>query len=158
MNKKIELIAIIVGLGAVVAAGFYFYNQQNLDKVAEIENVPFSVDKKELNTTQVPSGFPADFPVEPGSRIVKNYEATTSDGRLQSTRSLTTNKTLEQAAQSYADYFIDLGWTEVESQNPDSNTSNSLLRRKDNILLIVARNNPATKEKTVEVTLTEAAK
>jgi hypothetical protein len=153
MNKNLLRILVVVGLGALIAAGFYFYN---LKKHPRQQQQQFSVDKKVLAASQLPKGFPSNLPVEAGSTILQNYEATANDGRLQSTRVMTTKKTLAQAVKIYSDFYSKLGWDIVPTTNPDDNTVEALLRKGNDTALIVAKNNGD--QKTVEITLTQAPK
>lgn len=148
MNKKLWIILIIVVL-AVVAAGFY--TSMNRTK-------PLKVETTDLAPTTMPNGFAADLPSETGSMVKENYEATTNDGRHQSTRVFTTFKALDEAVKVYSQYFTTQGWVEIETQNVNSNLVNILMKKENDTLLISGRNNETLQEKTVSLTLTEAPK
>ncbi len=148
MENKIKVI-IIISILAVIAAGFYIYTNQPQTLVVE---------KKDLQSSQLPSGFPSTFPVEMGSRVLENFEASTQDGRKQYTRTVTTNKSAEERVKDFRLYFLDLGWIEIETSKPDANTISTLLRKGDDTVLITSYEDSKKKQKTVSVTLTEAAK
>jgi hypothetical protein len=156
MNKKLLVVAIIVALGAVVAAGFYYLHKPTSTTNTSNTTKPFAVEKKDLPLTELPKGFPKELPAEKGATILSNYQAVTTDGRVQSTRVLTTKQTLEQVRNVYREFFKANGWAEVSVQTTDANTYTASLRKKDDVVMIVARNNTATKERTVEISLTQA--
>lgn len=153
MNKKLLVVAGVVGLGAIIAAGFYFSSSKNINKYDKNEAKPFAIEKKELPAGDIPIGIPKNLPIEKGSEILQNYESTTTDGRIQSTRVSTTNVALEKAKNDYREFFISLGWTDIPTNVGDTNTATALLRQQDDVVTIVARNNVATKERTVEITV-----
>ena len=148
MVRKIRII-IIIAVIAAIAAGFYIYLEQPK---------PLEVQKKDLETTQLPSGFPSTFPSEMGSRILENYEVSTPDGRKQFTRTVTTAKPVEDRVKEFRRYFVELGWIEIENSKPDAYTTSSLLRKEDNTVLITGFSDPKKSEKTVSITLVESPK
>jgi hypothetical protein len=156
MNKKLLGIAILLAIVAAVAVGFYFMKNKGTD--SGNKDKPFSAEKKELEAGELAKGFPENMPIETGSSIIRNYESTASDGRVQSTLVSTTSSTLTQAVKIYVDFFVSQGWVVASNQSPDANNTTALLRRKDDALMIVGRNDVTAKEKTVEITLTEASK
>ncbi len=154
MNKNLLRILAVVALGAVIAAGLYFYNKRHSNETTQ----SFTAQKKDLAVTEIPKGFPANFPMEAGSEVLKNYESTGSDGRFQSTRQVTTKKTLDQAVKIYTDFFGKLGYTLQPTESRNDSVVLAFMRKGDDTLMIVGRTNEATKQKTVEVTLTQAVK
>lgn len=156
MNKRLLAIAIIVGLGALVVAGFYLLNKPNFTQIIENPQKSFAVEKKDLALNEVPGGFPKDLPVEAGSKVSQNYQASTTDGRIQSTRVVTTSDSLVAGVKIYSDFFVNLGWTEIDTESPVAGRVNALFRRKDDTLLVVAYSD-ATKQNKIELTLTESA-
>jgi hypothetical protein len=150
MNKTLLKIALVVALAAIVAAGFYYYNA-NTEPQTEGEQ-EFMVEKTELSESELPSGFPENLPEENGVEVLENYEAVTEDGRTQSTRVMTTERTSAQAAKVYSDFFAKLGWNEIS--NEDNGDVVILMKNGDNTLLIEARE--GADQSTVSLTLTEA--
>lgn len=156
MPTRVSIIALAVIVIAFIVVGTVFLNAKYRNKQTPASTVqPFTVEKKDLAPNQLPQGFPKDLPVEAGSSVIQNYEATTTDGRKQSTRISTTNKTLIQAVKVYQDFFLSLSWTKISTTNPDVDTVNALFRRKDDVLLITGRTDVSSKDKTVELTLIE---
>lgn len=151
MNKKLLIVVGILAVAAVLLAAFYFYSQ----KKNTAKGTP--VEKTDLQISQLPSGFSADFPVEAGSTIIQNYEAT-QDGKKQSTRMFTTNKSLEDAVKVYIDYFTDKGWAQIPYAETEEGVLNVIFAKDNDALTINATADITTKEKTVTVTLTESAK
>ncbi|HEX3099865.1 MAG TPA: hypothetical protein VHQ41_02740 [Patescibacteria group bacterium] len=150
MNKKLLIaVGVLVIAAAALAAIYFFHIKKNQPK-------PFAVETKTLDAAVLPSGFPKNMPIEAGSTVLQNYEATTTDGRKQSTRVATTNKTLTAALKDYSDYFVHLGWTLIPNTDAATNTTSALLRYQDRILVISGSTNDATKQNSVSLTLTES--
>lgn len=158
MNKNLFKIAIAIGIIAIIAIGFYFYDlAKHRQSNSEQTNQPlFSVDKKDLIQAAIPKGFPQDLPVESGAEVLQNYEATTNDGRTQSTRITATKKTLTEAVKIYSDFFTKSGWKTISTETPDANTQSSLLLKDGDSLLIVARAGESD-HNTIGLTLTQSA-
>lgn len=147
MNKKIKII-LIIGVLAVIAAGFYVY----LNRPQHLK-----VEKKELDAAYIPAGFPSTLPSEMGSTVLENFEASTPDGRKQYTRTVTTNKDIQERIRDFRVYFVNLGWREIENTQPNENTYSSLLKKDDNTLLISGYDSKAN-NKSVTISLTEVPK
>jgi hypothetical protein len=156
MNKKLLGIAILLAIVAALTAGFFYMQDKSADNNSAEK--PFSAEKKDLELGELASGFPENMPIEVGSEIVQNSESTTSDGRVESKLITTTNLTLTQSVKSYVDFFVGQGWVVVNNQSVDANNVTATLRKKDDALMIVGRNDIKSSEKTVEISLTEVAK
>lgn len=152
----------VIALVMVVGIGLFLLLRNRTETTAPAlnHNVPakeFTVDKKDISAAVVPKGFPEKLVTESGAKILQNYEATASDGRIQSTRVITTSKPLADAVSSYQKFFEDDMWLSVSTTKPDTNTITIVMRKNDSILLIVGKNDASTLERTVELTLTEPA-
>lgn len=150
MNKRLAIIAGILAVALIISAAFYFSSRKS-----DIQQ--FSVQKTDLPASQLPSGFPRDLPIEANSSTLQNYEATTTDGRKQSTMVITTKKTLAQAVKVYQEYFVAQGWEEIDTPAEEGSVT-AMFRKKDDALFILAKTDPTTKQNTIELTLTEAGK
>jgi hypothetical protein len=148
-TKKLWIISILVILLAISYAILI-----KLEK--KPAKAPLKVETKTLDSAVIPSGFPAKLPVEPGSSVLQNYEATTNDGRRQSTRVATTNKPLAEAVKVYSDYFVHLGWLVIPTDKPQDNTVTTMLRNGNDTLLITANTDPTSKQSSVSLTLTQS--
>lgn len=155
------MILLALAILAVILAGVFYFNNKSKpgSSVTENEKKPFAVDKKDLPFGQLPSGFPQDLPVEGGSSVLQNYEATTTDGRKQFTRISTTSKQLPQAVKVYEDYFLGHDWMEIPTSQITGSYS-ALFRKKDDVLLVTASSGVATstnpKKNILEISLTQA--
>lgn len=151
MNKKV-----VITLGVIVAvillAAFYFFVLKNRN------NSKFSIEKQELGMAEIPVGFPRNLPIEAGSQILQNYEASTTDGRIQSTRVVTTKKPLDQAVKVYEDFFVKDGWKKIPDTSATTGVMTAIFRKGDNLLLIKAKTTPELNQSTIELSLTEAKK
>lgn len=149
MHRKLLIIAGVLAVAVIILVAFYFFTQNTTQKPS------FSSEKKVLSSNDIPSGFPSDFPVEAGSSVIQNYESTTNDGRKQSTRITTSNKTSQEAVKVYQEFFIARGWIEVSTLNSDPNSFKAIFRKDNSGLSVTAHEDATTKKNTVEVTLTE---
>lgn len=148
MHKRSLIIVGVLAVAVIILAAFYFSRNQNP------ASRDFTAEQKIVTTSDIPSGFPADFPVEAGSTVLQNYESVTNDGRKQSTRVATTAKSAEEATSIYRDYFIQRGWSDISTKQADSTTLRLFLQRGDNRLSITFTAN-AGSANTIEITLTE---
>lgn len=152
-NRKIILIlfaSVLIGAGI---AGVYWHLHRL--RQSEVQLVPSTVETKTVPVAQAPAGLPDNLPIEPGSQVLENYQATTtSDGRVQGTRKFTSKKSLSDAVKVYVDFFAKTGWT-VASQKTESTFQSALLRRNDSTILVVVRNDVLPAHNVVEITLTE---
>lgn len=157
-NKSLTAILVII-LVIAVAVGLYLAkNNQSIsesDLEAEQKKAP-AIQTTEVVKSEIPEGFPENLPVELNSRVLQNYETTTNDGRVQSTRTVTTGRTLAQATSVYVNFFSGLGWTEVPGQTSDQNTITTLMMDGTDSLLIIASDNNSDKQKTISLTLTKS--
>ncbi len=156
MNNKKLLFGLVIALLTVGVAVFYFNqkpsgttnsseNSQVTDSKSGQQDVPFG---------ELPKAFPKTLPIPAGSKVLQNFTAT-ADGTLQSTRHMSTPQTLDQTISTYSTYFQSEGWQEISSKQVNANTKTLLLKRKEDTVLVVARYSPATKENSVEISLTE---
>lgn len=148
-NKKLLIFAgvLLVAASALAALSMYKDNLKDVDQTKEQE---FSVSKTDLVSTIIPSGFPENLPEEDGSKVLQNYEAKTTDGRVQSTRVITTEETSEDIIKIYTDFFTKLGWVIVPSNNDDSAT----LMVKGNDTLLISTSEDASNVRSVSLALT----
>jgi len=102
---------IAIGIVAVVVLVFILHRYY--------KNQELAVTTYAVPATSVPTLFPADIPLEENTTILENYAATTSDGRLQSTRSFESAQSLEANSVLYQEYFIRNGWTIEAFKNED---------------------------------------
>lgn len=152
INQTLLKTAGVLLVITAILAGLYMYKNNSKIQTEDIKTEEFAVTKTELVDTQIPSGFPVDLPIEARSKVVQNYEAKTTDGRLQSTRVMTTLKSTNEALKVYTDFFANLGWVEALGRKDTDVTV--LMLKGDNSLLISVNEN-ATQEKSISLTLTE---
>lgn len=151
LSKRLLLVlAIIVLIVAVLA--YYFASKKPLGQDGGNQMSPVTV--KEVSKTIAPAGLPENMPIEAGSKILQNYEATAKQGNIQGTRKLTTNKSIPEAVKVYTDFFSKLSWKVVEEKQ-DESYSTVLMKRNKSTLLIVVRKDSAAGTNVVEITLTE---
>lgn len=156
MNKRLLILVGILAIATVILAVFYFFTNKKTNSPKQEEKPPVSINT--LQEDQIPSGFPKDIPIEQGSETKQSYEATSLDGRKQSTFSTTTNKTLSQAVAVYKEFFMNLGWVEVGQSDKTAEMTRTSLRRNNDFLTIEALLNTESDVKTVDITLIESGK
>ncbi len=154
IGKKIFAILLVIAI-IIVGATLYVYSQQTKDQtdpITEINSGEFSAEVRELGLAETLSGFPADLPMQTGNQVLKNYEAESNDGRLQSTKRFTTSLTVAQALQTYTNFFVSKDWVrnvEGALQSP------VLMRRGENTLIISVSQESTGADTIVEITLTQ---
>lgn len=154
MNKKLLILSGILAVALIILAAFYFSKQKNTPKAPE----NFEVTKTNLEEGKLASGFPQDLPIEVGSETKQSYEATSKDGRKQSTITITTKKSLSEAVNVYKAFFANLGWREIPVPPANPEFPEATFRKDDNVLLITTLVDETTKVNTIDLTLTESKK
>lgn len=84
------------------------------------ETKEFAVTKKEVPANEAPSGFPSEVPIEAGAKITQNYEADTTDGRHQATRTFESSRTVAQNYQTYLNFLTQNGWEVTNKLQTDN--------------------------------------
>ena len=106
-RNVVLVILLIVSLGL---AGFFliqYFLGLHVNNPEPIEN---QIKKFDLPKSENPVGIPYNLPIDPGVKIDQNYESTTTDGRLQSTKSFTTSASVQASLEKYHKFFSDYGW------------------------------------------------
>lgn len=154
-NPRKIMLGIAIGIIAILVL-FFVYQRTNRQQTPLLQ-----VSTDQLQASETPVGLPADMPVEPGTKVLQNYISTTNDGRMQSTKQITSRKSPKEALDFYADFFKKAGWEgglsqPVESQDP---TTPLTAQFKNSIgdLVIVARPYE-TDQTSVEFTLIQSTK
>lgn len=78
---------------------------------------PIHVNK--VDSSKLPTMFPADIPLEEGAEVDQNYNATSDDGGTQATRSFVTQKSFDENITIYKEYMQKNGWDIQISKAPD---------------------------------------
>jgi hypothetical protein len=143
-------VAIVLAVIALIAAALYWQKFGGNSAPR-----PFAVEKTQLSSDSIPKGFPADLPTESGAQVLENHEATTTDGRLQSTRKIITTKSLTAAAEEYQRFFEKHGWKVIPTDSASEQSVTVLMRKENDTLTIVAMESSQTNRRTVELALTE---
>lgn len=166
MNKSLVIIAVILAVALSVLAAFVFVFKTNPfsslnspTQVSQTENKPLNITKKDIDNGGIPNGLPKNLPVEAGSTTLQSYEAVTRDGRKQSTVIFTSKKTLlKDMVLPYEEFFVSEGWEKVPSAGEVSGSMAVLFKKDANVVVVTARSDSKSKDKSVEVTLTSSAK
>jgi len=154
-RKRLLLLIALVALAIIIAVILW---QQKKDKAPAQTNENIgNIQVKAIEPGDVPGGLPENLPIEPGSEVLQNYQATANGDRIQGTRKFTTKKPLASAIKTYTDFFKASAWVVVDEQNGDGYQT-VLLRRNDSTVLVVVREDAAAKKNVVEITLSETRK
>ncbi len=153
-HKQLLVGALIVLL--ILTGFFWFLWSKNYFTTKVDQTTPkFEVQTKDVNKTQTLKGFPDNLPSESGGKILQNSESTTNDGRTQSTRKFTSALSAQKALVKYASFFENLGWVR---NNTEAIKSPALFSKDNNILMIVATEDPAGKGSILEVSVIQNLK
>ncbi|HMR55427.1 MAG TPA: hypothetical protein PKD34_02435 [Candidatus Doudnabacteria bacterium] len=160
MDKKKLLVIFLLALSAMIVAGFYLYNSQNVSVQEQSQREAVaSIEKTEFAGTQFPPSIPSDLPVEAGSKVLESSESKTSDGRIQSTVSLTTSNTLSNSFNSYVEFFETKNWLEIESlRETTTERITTVMQYQSNRLMIEVFNDDFTGEQIIKLVLLESSK
>lgn len=156
MTKKTWIIVIGVALILILGLVLYFTNRNTTP-----QQKPLEVTKTEIGLATIPTGLPANLPSEIGSKVLQNYESRTNDGRLQSTRQVTSKQNPRAALNVYIDFFKTLGYIGGFSETASSADGQQIaqMSKDKHMLLIVASPSvEGSEQSTVELTLTQPTK
>ncbi len=151
-KKTLGILAVIILALVIILA--VVKSRKNNDSGNENANTPAPVTKTEVPKNQLPNKFPDNIPIESGAEVVDNYNASTTDGRYQATRTFVTEGSLAGNLKLYSDYLKDNGWT--TQAVVDQSTYKMVVGMKDKQQLQIAIDeNSSSKVKTVTISLTE---
>ncbi len=111
-----------------------------------------TVTKKQVETAKLPSGLPSDVPIEAGAKILQNYTATTSDGKIQATRIFETSKSLDDNAKVYTDYLVKNNW-KITTKTTIERLRSIAAVKGDLYININIGENSVTKVRTVDISI-----
>ncbi|TSA45498.1 hypothetical protein D4R52_02335 [bacterium] len=148
---KKSTIVIIILVAAVLVLAFVFSNGTLFNKKAgETGKKGPEVKRTDLAKDAVPAGFPAEIPIEQGAKIVTNFQATNTEGKLQGTRVFESQKTVAQNYKIYTDFAANYAW-KVMGKSESENLSSLLLAKDTAQLTINISKNTITGVVTVEL-------
>lgn len=156
INSRPLKILIVIALSLLliyVSTQVYFWqknkssNQLSLDQIKRTSQVK----KTNIDFSKFPEKFPSNVPIEAGSEITQNYNATTPDGRLQATRSFITKKSLVENIDLYTNFLKKDGWKTSVSNN-DPAFMKVTGSKEGQKLIIAVDENRTSKKKTVIIT------
>lgn len=141
------ILGITIAIIAVLVLFFVYKKDKNTEKLLEVTT-------SQLSPSETPAGLPKNLPIEKGTTVLQNYQSITNDGRLQSTKQITSFKQPKEALDTYIDFFNKLGWVGGYSESASIIDGQQTAQMKDKTgsLLIVSRPVSAGKT-TVEFTL-----
>lgn len=146
-----DKISLLIGVGILIlilitVGVFLFYKPAN--KTTQKNTQPFQVKTETLANGETAKAFPESLPIEPGSKILQNYQSTANDGRVQFTKQFTSNLSVEAAVKKYTEFFKSSGWTA-----PSTIKSPVVLLKKAETAMIVVNKGTGEANSVVEVTL-----
>lgn len=157
------VIGLAVLLGGVALTSKFLVTDKNVEIAHKDEGekkldrrpaVQGKVEAKDVSKKEIPGKLPKDMPSENGTRVIQNYTATSDDGRIQSTRSYESGKSLDENKKLFTSYFSKNSWEVVASS--DEEDIRAMTAVKNNLLMQVTINkNTENKLITVETSLIE---
>lgn len=156
IKKSLVLIIMILALAIGLTMIVSMVMQTNMSDTAspQSDTNQSKVTKADIPQDKLPNKFPEDMPIESGAVITQNFSAFGEDGSYQATRAFETTKSLAENMTIFRQYMTKNGW-EIKS-SVDNPTLKSVVAAKGTQRLSVsASDNPATKVKTVTITVTE---
>ena len=160
MDTKKLLVIFLIVLVAMVVAGFYLLNSQNVNtnQQQSSESSELSVERTEFSGAQFPPAIPSDLPVEAGSRVLTNESFKTNDGRIQSSVTITTTASLNNALNNYVRFFETKNWLEITSlREVTTEKLGTVLQYKSDRLMIEVKNNTASNDRVVSLVLLQSS-
>ena len=91
-----------------------------------------------VSSDQIPVGFPPNIPIEQQALVMSNFNATTQNGQLQSTRSFKSFKAASDNIALYTDFLAKSanGWGLVASSTDSSGDKTMVARNSGGLLTI----------------------
>lgn len=109
LNRTTILVIILI-MSAALAGFFLYRSQKSAPPLEESSRTAHQIEVVDLPKAQNPAGIPQDLPLDPGSKVIQNYESTAPDGRIQSTKKFTTPLGVDEALAKYHKFFEARGW------------------------------------------------
>lgn len=150
-KRRVTLIGLIF-LTIIIVGVFSYLNDKKKPEVETQQGTGTKIE--ELNPTSLPANMPLDLPIEPGTEVLENYQATSKDGRIQNTRRFTTKNTPDVAVKIYTNFFTKNAW-KVANLKLEPGSANAILRRNDSSLTINVKRDSRVNSNVVEITITE---
>jgi hypothetical protein len=149
-SKAVIWLCLLAGIIAIAVIIIY---KQSAQRGSEVKPTELKIEQKNVDSAQLPSLFPTDFPVEQtGAKVTQNYNAASNDGRSQATRMFETNKTLDENYKIYNDYFNNTGWRLSTGINGED-TKVIIATRENLEAQVTLSNNLSNQKKIVEITI-----
>ncbi len=156
MIKKSYLYTLVAIILVVIGILAYKSFNKNSNKPANVKQEQGKVVPNEvtqLETKQVPKGFPVDFPFESGAQVVQNYESKGQES-VQYTRQILSVKKMAENYSGFLSYLSGKNWQIVsKSDQADIKIITASLGNK--ILTITITPDQLSKKNLVSVTLLE---
>ncbi len=159
--KNTYVKAIVLAVLVILLAVVWYFSMKKDEKVEPTPQPVTDTEQKvkatktEVDSTKVPENFPTDIPIEPGAKIVDNFNATAPDGRVQATRSFESAKSAQENFTFYKNLLTQKGYEIVNTANRD-NLQVIFAKKGDGLVNIAILNNQATSMRTVSITYSEA--
>lgn len=160
--KRFRLLVLVVVL--LIASSFLWVlwsnKQADIKELIGLSSRPqikdLQIRKQEVPSTALPQGFPEDFPVEAGAKILQNYEADDSHGYFQSTRVFESGKSLNDNKIIYKAYLENNDWLISSELDQEHFRLLTATKGQDQIQVTIAQN-LLTQDVSINATLTRYA-
>lgn len=155
-DSKIKMLVIVLIVLAVAALGFKAWwgnrswTKNGSESANQGQNSQAPAPKIEkVDATQLPSGFPADMPLEKDAKIDQNFNAT-AEGKTQATRKFVSQKTLKENFDIYKDWLTKNGWTIIATLDVEEVKSIGAQKGADSVNISITKD-PVSKKAVVDI-------
>jgi hypothetical protein len=152
-GKVLLWICVIVGLLAVVTVTV-MYARMKREAQEEERQQADQIPRTQLDTSVVPTEFPAGLPLEAGAPVTQNFTAEGENGLQQSTREFVTERSLAQNFEIYSDFFKRDGWKIQNTTDTEYVKSISAIKG-DLQAQVLVNDNTISHVKTVTINITK---
>jgi hypothetical protein len=156
MNNKLVVLLVLLLL-AIIGGAFYLKMDKGTGPdpmKGDASEKPKEVTKTEVPVDKAPEKFPSDMPIEAGSAILQNYNATAPDGRFQATRVFETKESLATNLTIYRNYLTKSGY-EIKSTIDQPNYKMVYGTKGNASIQVSIDQNTVSNIKTVSISYTE---
>jgi hypothetical protein len=126
--KRSQIVLIVIAVLVIGALAFLGFRRSEVKKpINKVVNV---------TETQLPEKFPGGVPIEPGAKIVKNYNSISPDGRVQASRVFESSKSVGDNYDFYKEFLSrpKNGWRIILENGADPNNKALFARNAEGVL------------------------
>jgi hypothetical protein len=160
MNKPIKILVLILGIAVVLGTIFWVLRSKPTNPIADNSSVGAQqslgkVTKSQLPDTDIPPGFPENFPIEVQKKVLENFRNIAENGTTQSARVYLTDKESKTIMNEFRAYLTAYAWVTTEvSASKATNQFLTATKDKQILNLKITPDDKETDKNVVSVYLT----